>query len=149
MRKHIIVEIVCLLFVILFVYAAVNKLLDVEKFRVQIGQSPMLSLFAHWLAVVIPMIEIIISIMLVFSTVRLFALYAALALMVVFTSYIVAILNFSIYIPCSCGGVLEKLGWTEHLIFNCLFVLMAVVAITIETRLTTSPQETKSISTEL
>jgi hypothetical protein len=42
-----------------------------------------------------------------------------------FTTYIILILNFSSFIPCSCGGILEKLGWTEHLIFN--FFLQVVV----------------------
>src|SRR5690606_7657944 len=48
---------------------------------------------------------------------------------VMFTAYIVIILNFTEFIPCSCGGVLEDLGWTEHLIFNIVFILLAAVGI--------------------
>ncbi len=47
-RQFIILETIRVLYILLFVYAAVNKLLDIEKFRVQIGQSPMLTDIA-WL----------------------------------------------------------------------------------------------------
>jgi hypothetical protein len=65
---------------------------------------------------------------------RLMALYASFSIMVMFTTYIIAILNFSTYIPCSCGGVLEKLTWTEHLIFNICFVLLAYIGIILQSK---------------
>lgn len=46
-----------------------------------------------------------------------------------FTAYIFIILSFTIYIPCSCGGVLETMGWTEHLVFNLFFVAMASIGV--------------------
>ena len=49
--------------------------------------------------------------------------------MVMFTAYIYLILNYSDFIPCSCGGVLEDLSWTQHLIFNIVFIFLAGVAI--------------------
>jgi uncharacterized membrane protein YphA (DoxX/SURF4 family) len=122
------VEIICVLFVFLFVYAAVNKLLDVQKFTAQIGQSPLLTSFG-WIAWFIPLIEIIISIALCFRLTRVIALYASFSLMTIFSAYIVSILNFSYYVPCSCGGILEMLGWKEHLIFNLVFVLLAAFGI--------------------
>ena len=64
--------------------------------------------------------------MLVWGRFRLIGLYAAFTLMTMFTVYIIAILQFSYKIPCSCGGILESMGWTEHLIFNIGFVLLAV-----------------------
>ncbi len=64
-----------------------------------------------------------------------FALYSALALMSLFTAYIIAILNFSDTIPCSCGGVLEKMSWNEHLVFNIIFMLMAIIAIVLQTKI--------------
>jgi len=44
--KKIIVEVICLLYILLFVYAAVSKLIDFEHFQIQIGRSPMLSAIA-------------------------------------------------------------------------------------------------------
>lgn len=132
--RALVVEIICMLLILLFIYAALSKLMDVEKFRAQIGQSPMLTSFADWVAVGIPLSEIVISLMLMMPRLRIFGLYASLSLMVMFTAYIVAITQYSVFVPCSCGGVLEKLGWTEHLIFNIGIVLMAVAGITLHSK---------------
>ena len=59
-----IVEVICFLFILLFVYAAVSKLLDFEKFRLQVGQSPILTSIGDWIAVGVPAIELIIALML-------------------------------------------------------------------------------------
>jgi len=117
------------LFVFLFLYAAVSKLLDFETFTLQLAQSPLLSAYAYIIAWAVPAIEIGIALLLVIERLRLFALYAAFTLMVMFTAYIFIILNFSDFVPCSCGGVLEKLSWTQHLIFNLFFIILAGVAV--------------------
>lgn len=117
------------LFILLFVYAAVSKLLDHENFSLQLAQSLLLSAFATVIAWLVPLTEIAIAILLVIPRFRIFALYASFLLMVMFTGYIYIILNFTDFIPCSCGGVLEDLGWTEHLIFNIVFALLAALAI--------------------
>jgi uncharacterized membrane protein YphA (DoxX/SURF4 family) len=134
MKKEVIVEIVCFLFILLFVYAALTKLLDYEKFRVQIGQSPLLSSLSGFIAWFIPSVEIVVSIMLALPRFRALGLYMAFTLMVLFTGYIIAILNFNGHVPCSCGGVLEKMGWTEHLVFNIVFVLFAAVGILLHSK---------------
>ena len=135
-RQFIITEIIRILYIILFVYASVNKLMDVEKFRVQIGQSPMLTDIAGLVAWAIPTVEIIIALCLSIPKYKLVGFYAAFGLMIAFTGYIIAITQFSQYIPCSCGGILEKLGWTEHLIFNIVFDLLAITAILLSSKST-------------
>lgn len=124
-----IAEYLCYAFVLLFVYAAVSKLLDFNNFQNQLGQSPLLSAYAVWVAWAIPLSEILIAVALVVPQWRWFGLHAFFTMMFMFTAYIVIILNFSDFIPCSCGGVLEKLGWTEHLIFNIIFILLSGIAI--------------------
>ena len=130
-HKNILLEFICFLFILLFVYAAISKFLVFDEFKIQIGQSPVLTAYAGWLVWIVPCIEIIISLMLVIPQYRLQGLYASFSLMVMFTAYIVIILNFSDHVPCSCGGVLEKLGWTEHLIFNSAFIALAFIGILI------------------
>lgn len=127
--KSIILEIVCLLYTLLFVYAAVSKVLDFENFQAQLGQSPLLSPFAHLVSYAVIFIELIIAVLLSIPRIRCFALWGAATLMSMFTTYIVIILHFSSFVPCSCGGILEKLGWTEHLIFNIVFLFLAITAI--------------------
>ena len=129
-RKHqLIVEIISFLLIFLFVYAAFSKVLDFQKFRVQLGQSPLLTAFAGWIAWIIPSVEILISLMLAIASWRLAGLYASFSLMVMFTAYIIAITRFSEYVPCSCGGVLQNMSWNQHLFFNIGFVLIALAGI--------------------
>jgi len=132
MNRKIVIEIICFLFILLFVYAAMNKILDFQKFKIQIGQSPLLTGFGEFLPVLVISIEVGVSALLAIPSFRLAGLVAAFSLMTMFTAYIVAILNFSSYVPCSCGGVLEHFGWTEHLYFNSGFVLLGLVGIFLE-----------------
>lgn len=115
--------------IFLFVYASVSKLLEFEDFKNQLAQSPILSAFANIVAYGIIFLELGVTILLVFDKTRKIGLYMSYTLMVMFTMYIIIILNFSSFIPCSCGGVLENLNWTQHLIFNVVFVLLACWAI--------------------
>lgn len=130
-RKSLVYEVIASLFILLFVYAALSKIMDFEKFRVELGKSPVLNAFSGIVAVVIPVIEIIISIYLATKRYQLIAFYAAFMLMVVFSAYIVDILNFSSYVPCSCGGVLQNMSWPQHLVFNIGFIILSIIAILI------------------
>ncbi|MBD0724767.1 hypothetical protein B6A10_06205 [Flavobacterium sp. L1I52] len=140
--KELIIEIICLLYVVLFVYAAVSKLLDFEIFQVQLGQSPLLSAFAGSVSWGVPFVELFISFLLLSSRFKLIGLYGAFALMLMFTSYIIIILNFSSFIPCSCGGILEKMSWRTHLIFNIVFVFLAFIGILLLLRLQSEQDKT-------
>jgi hypothetical protein len=120
-------------FLFLWLYAAANKLFDFQKFKVQIGQSPILTDFSVPIAWMVPGLEIGIAITLIMGTSRLFGFYACFALMLIFTAYIVVIMGLPERIPCQCGGILGKMGWTEHLIFNSCFALLALAGILIET----------------
>lgn len=123
------IEIIAALLIILFIYAAASKLLDYQKFKVQIGQSPILTKFAGFVAWFIPTVEIFISVMLANARFRLVGLYASFTLMIVFTTYIVVITRFTEYIPCSCGGILDNMSWSMHLLFNIFFCLLAMAGI--------------------
>lgn len=124
-----ILDATCLLYIFLLVYAAMNKGLDFEKFKVELGQSPLLSAFASWISWVVVLIEFAITIFLLFSKTRFRALYAGFCLMSMFTAYIFIMLNFSSFLPCSCGGILEKMSWQQHLVFNLFFVLLGAWAL--------------------
>ena len=129
MKRKITIEVIIFFYVVLFLYAAGTKLLDYERSVAQIGQSPLLTNYASWIAWLVPAIEILIAVVLMISRIRLFGLYAAFGLMVMFTLYVIAILSFSKELPCACGGVLSMLHWKGHLVLNLVFVAMAIVAI--------------------
>lgn len=118
-------EIICFSLIVLFVYASLSKILDYENFRTELGQSPVLSAYAGVAAPGVLIAEFLTALFLAWRPFRKWALLASFILMVMFTFYIIIILNFSDYIPCSCGGVLQRLGWRDHIIFNIVFVIIA------------------------
>jgi uncharacterized membrane protein YphA (DoxX/SURF4 family) len=120
---------ICFLYALLFVYAAASKLLDFENFQIQLGQSPLLSSLARWISFAVPILEILIAILLLIQKFRLIGLFAAYTLMVLFTAYIYILLNYSAFVPCSCGGVIQKLSWSQHILFNGCFILLAGIAV--------------------
>ena len=128
-KRELIIEIISAAFVVLFVYAAVTKWLDYDKFRLQIGQSPVLTGSAEIVVWLVPATELVVAALLMISRYRLIGLYASFTIMVMFTAYIVVITRFSDYVPCSCGGVLEKLSWNEHLMFNVVFIVLGAISI--------------------
>lgn len=127
--KGSIITAISYLYIFLFVYAAVSKLIDHHDFSIKLGQSPLLSAFAGTVAVVVPAMELIIVVLLLHFKWRILGLFASFCLMIAFSTYIIIILNFSSYVPCSCGGILENMGWTAHLIFNLIFVFLAFLAL--------------------
>ena len=129
--SHLFVLAVSYFFMLLFVYASISKILDFNNFQVQLSQSPIVSAYADIISYIVLTAELVISGLLIFQTTRLLGLYLSMGMMVSFTVYIYIILNYSEFIPCSCGGILEKLGWTEHLIFNIVCILLALTSIII------------------
>ncbi|MEJ5996589.1 MauE/DoxX family redox-associated membrane protein [Pedobacter sp. Du54] len=132
---RIVSDVISYAYVILFLYAAFYKLFDYGYFLRQLEHSPLLGPYRNWIGWAIPFSEIVISFLLLRSRSRLFGLYAAALIMAIFTLYIVYILNFSPHVPCSCGGILATMGWFEHLVFNSVFLILAIGGIVLQKKL--------------
>lgn len=137
--KDVLGECIALLHIALFVYAAANKILDFVNFQIQLAQSPLLSSFAESISYLVPAVEIVISILLSFPKTRLAGLYGSFSLMVMFSAYIIIMTNFSPFVPCSCGGILEKMSWNQHLVFNIAFVILGFVGLMIHPKNSNGP----------
>lgn len=129
MKKTIFLDVIVFLFVVLFLYASTSKILDFDTFSAQIGKSPLIMRYPRFIAYSVPTVEILISIVLLIPRLQIIGFFMSYTLMLLFTLYIAFILLFSPYVPCSCGGILQSMGWTEHLVFNTAFVALAVVGI--------------------
>jgi uncharacterized membrane protein YphA (DoxX/SURF4 family) len=132
MKKTTIVEAITILYVILFLYTGISKLIDYSVFKEQIATSPILAPFAKIIAISVPSIEFLVVLFLTIPRWRLKGLYSSLILMFIFTCYIIALLCFSDKLPCSCGGVIELMSWSQHIAFNGLFICLSVIAIFFE-----------------
>lgn len=127
--KNYFIEAVSLFYILLFVYAAMSKILEFENFQAQLGQSSIIGAYAGIVSYSIIIIELLVSVMLVIPSLKLKGLYISFILMSLFTVYIFIILNFTSNIPCSCGGILEKMTWKVHLVFNIISLMIAGLAI--------------------
>jgi len=118
-------------FIALFIYAAGSKWLEFDNFRAQVGQSPLLTAWGGIVVILIPVLEIIIALALGIPRFRLWGLYGFYLMMVMFSAYVFIISNYEEYVPCSCGGIISEMGWSDHFRFNLLFVGLAILAILI------------------
>lgn len=117
------------LFILLWVYAAINKISTFEKFQGQLSQSPLILPFVTLVSYAVPIIELLLALLLAFRSTQLIALYGSFILITAFSFYIIAITKFSTYIPCSCGGILDNMSWEAHLTFNLGGCLIAGITI--------------------
>ena len=123
-------EVIVGLVILLFVYAAVSKLANFDLFRRQM----LIQVFPLWLSTIlvwaIPLAELIAATMLLFSKTMLRGLYLSCLLMTAFTGYILLVLlHVFKKVPCSCGGILQNMGWETHLVFNAVFLILIIMAI--------------------
>lgn len=116
-------------FILLFCYASVSKLADFKMFQAELAQSPFFGDYSKLVSYSTIISEVLIVFLLCFHKSRLIGLFSSLVIMSAFTAYIYLILNYSDSIPCSCGGILEKMDWNEHFIFNLLCVMLAIIGI--------------------
>jgi uncharacterized membrane protein YphA (DoxX/SURF4 family) len=134
-RRSTMVEVICALLIILFIYTGVNKLMDIDKFRLEIGRSPFIQKLAPFIAYALPVGEMMLSLALIIKRTRLIGLYLSFSLMALFTGYIWLMLNYAHDLPCSCGGIISKLSWEEHLVFNAVFTGLAMIGVLLQTKI--------------
>ena len=133
LKRQVVLECMAALLILLFLYASVSKFLDFKRFIDEMNNQPLPNSWTPFLVWGIPFLEIAISVALLFEYTRLLALYASLVLMTLFTIYAIMILaHFFPYVPCSCGGVIRKLTWPQHLVLNLFYVALSVLGLILQ-----------------
>jgi hypothetical protein len=134
-RRQTIVETISALLILLFLYTALSKSFDINKTISVLHATPWLSKYSIALAWTVVILEYIVSFFLFIPKLRKLGLYGSFILMISFTFYIAFMMSFVRHLPCSCGGVISKMSWDQHLIFNIFFSLLAFVAIFLERKI--------------
>ena len=126
-----ITDIAALMIAVLFLYAAYSKLSDYEQSKTAMLKQVFprsISLMLTW---AIPATELTLAGLLCIPQTRLKGLYASLFLLIIFTIYIAITMNGAFgKIPCSCGGILQKMNYKTHILFNISFIILAITGIT-------------------
>lgn len=120
---------ICGLLILLFAYAAISKLTDQKHFELVVSKMLLLKHVAGFISFALPVTELVICALLFMPATRLFGLYASIGLLISFTIYIGYMMLFASKLPCACGGVLEQMSWTQHLVFNIVFIALSAIAI--------------------
>jgi len=111
-------------------YAAISKLADYQLSKQQMLNQVFPEPVALQLTWLIPAVEIFISLALINKLTTIYGLYAALILLVAFSIYIsLTMTGLFGRVPCSCGGILMHMSYGIHLLFNLIFIILAVVGI--------------------
>ena len=135
MKKSIIVEIIVGLFFVLFIYTGLNKIILFDLSYGDLKRSPyLIHIFALPLAILVPLVELFVASMLIFTKTRKIGLIGSVILMTVFTVYVGFILVSSIPWPCSCGGIVRNMNWPKHMVFNTTFLLLGLIALRLHSK---------------
>ena len=117
------------LLLMLWGYAAVSKIDEYDKFvlQMQLAPVPMMKLFGPVLGWLVPAIELTLVGMLLTDRFRTLGLLFSFTLLLVFEVYIASMLLSGLELPCTCGGLISKLQWKEHLVFNAVFMFISIL----------------------
>jgi len=132
MSKKILIAGISYALFFLFIYAGCSKLMAYNFYLHDLSRSPLLRDHAKSISILIPLLELIIAVALIPEKTKKHALAASVILMLFFTLYIVYVLGFTTDRPCSCGGIIRNLSWPQHLIFNLIFLLLAVLGFALQ-----------------
>ena len=128
MKAKVFVEIVSQLFVLLFLYTGVMKIISHTTFINSLYKSPIFHEIALPVSIFIPILELILAIALLSWKWRQKGLILSSILMLLFTAYIFYILRYADNIPCSCGGIIKQMTWMQHFYFDIIFTILGSVA---------------------
>lgn len=122
-------EILRYIILLVFLYTFYHKIIDLEVFEKQLLRSKLIFRYVGFLKYGIPFIELITVVILFFDRFILIGLYLSFSLLSLFTVYLVALNEFSLFYGCSCGGVFNELSFNDHLIVNLTLLIFNVIAI--------------------
>ena len=117
------------LFILLFTYTALSKILGYGKFRFVLSVAPLVRSYATWIAAVIPAAELIIAALIFIPATAKKGMIAGVSLLVLFTIYLVYMILTDPDLPCSCGGVIQQMSWKQHIAFNIFFIAAGLTGI--------------------
>jgi uncharacterized membrane protein YphA (DoxX/SURF4 family) len=132
MKRSTIVEIISALFILLFVYTGIKKIQAFDDLKFVLKDYPLIGGLGNTIAWALPTIELLVALLLFIPRFRKIGIYSSLVLMTGFTLYSISLITFAPHLPCTCGGMLQQLSWTQHLIFNIAFILLAIIAIRLQ-----------------
>ena len=119
--------------VLLWTYAGLDKLLGWEASRKAFHNQTFPSELAEVLAYAVPIAELLIALLLLFSVSRWWGYLSSILLLTVFTTYVGLIwVGAFPRVPCNCAGILESLSWEAHFSLNLGFIALSILGLHVQ-----------------
>ena len=118
-----------LLCIFLFLYTGYSKFKDHARFEAGLARVEIIGRSAGIVSWLVPLAEGITSILIAVPATSRKGLTLFIALMSLFSIYIIYELLTASKLPCHCGGIVESLTWRQHLWFNLGCICVAIAAL--------------------
>jgi len=124
------IYLVTALLVLVWIYAFINKLVNIRKYKEGMKAEPIPGPVAKVLTWLLPPLELATSLLLIFENTRLTGFYLSFLLLLAFAIYIGgAVLDFYDQSPSVLGILFRKVRWERHLWINLLLTVLALIGI--------------------
>jgi len=112
--------------IVLWIYTGLEKLIGFEKSRKAFHNQVFPQEIAEYLTYVVPITELLLGMLLIFNLTRWWGFMGSLLLLSVFSTYI-GLIWIGVFprVPCNCAGILEQIGWAEHLVLNLALIVIS------------------------
>jgi len=115
--------------IFLFVFSGYEKLVTHIQFLKGLEKVAIVGNYAFIISWLVPIAEIVISLLLVFPKTLKLGLNLFTSLMVIFTLYIGGVILWAENLPCHCNILVKQLSWPQHIIFNLAFIVIAIIGL--------------------
>ena len=117
----------------IFGYTGLDKVIRFKDSRRAFHNQAFPAELAEFLTFSIPVVELLIALLLLFSVTRWWGYLGSILLLTVFITYVGLIwVGAFPRVPCNCAGILESLGWAEHFWMNLGLIGISIYGIWIE-----------------
>lgn len=112
-------------------YVFINKALDVQSFQMNIFKTGLFSgIMAKVISYIALALELFCIILLIANKQK--GLRFLFIILTIFTLYISVLRSLNRYTVCGCGGILNGLSYTSHLIINLILIFMLFLSLNLE-----------------
>lgn len=121
------------LLILIWTYTGLEKLIRFEESRNAFRNQTFPVELSEILAYVVPGIELLLALLLLFSVTRWWGYLGSALLLTVFITYVGLIwVGAFPRVPCNCAGIIESLGWAEHFWMNLGLIGISVLGLRLE-----------------
>ncbi|MBF8457241.1 hypothetical protein IV494_08600 [Kaistella sp. G5-32] len=122
------VTVLAYFFVVVFIYATVQKVFDFETFSNQLNVAPQLGSYGAMVASLIVILQVLIVVLFCWRKSRFFGFSITVVMLGIFSIYMAVIL-LQKTLPCECLGIIKGLNWKQNFAFTLFLLLIGVMGL--------------------